>query len=117
MPFPVELVGVENYVIKTHIIVVGAIILPLHVTVSPWRLCTLRTTQSPLLPDHPLGEEVGELTSGAYSPNLDKNVAMGYVKKGLDKVGTKLKVVVRNKENPAEVAKVPFVPNRYYKVP
>lgn len=64
-----------------------------------------------------LGEVVGELSSGAFSPNLDKNVAMGYLKKGYDKIGTPLKVVVRSKESDAIVAKMPFVPNRYYKGP
>ena len=37
------------------------------------------------------GETVGEITSGAYSPTLKKNVAMGYVTKGHRKAGTKLK--------------------------
>ena len=38
------------------------------------------------------GEVVGEVTSGAFSPTLKKNVAMGYVTKGHRKAGTKLKV-------------------------
>ncbi len=38
-----------------------------------------------------------------------------YVTKGLDKVGTKLKIVVRGKVNDAEVVKMPFVPTQYYK--
>jgi aminomethyltransferase len=46
---------------------------------------------------------------------LKKNIAMGYVKKGHDKVGTKLKLVVRGKQNDAEVVKMPFVPTHYYK--
>lgn len=37
------------------------------------------------------GETVGEITSGAYSPTLKKNVAMGYVTKPYRKAGTKLK--------------------------
>ena len=60
-------------------------------------------------------KEVGEMTSGAFSPNLKKNVGMGYVDKPYDKVGTKLKVVVRGKQNAAEVAKMPFIPTTYYK--
>jgi aminomethyltransferase len=36
--------------------------------------------------------QVGEITSGAFSPTLKKNVAMGYVKKGYRKAGTKVKV-------------------------
>ena len=61
------------------------------------------------------GTEVGEMTSGAFSPNLKKNVGMGYINKPYDKVGTELKVVVRGKQNPAVVAKVPFIPTTYYK--
>lgn len=61
------------------------------------------------------GSEVGEMTSGAFSPNLKMNVGMGYVKKPYDKVGTELKVVVRGKSNSAVVAKTPFIPSNYYK--
>jgi aminomethyltransferase len=61
------------------------------------------------------GEKVGEISSGAFSPCLKKNIAMGYVGKGHGKAGTKLKVVVRGKENDAEVTKMPFVPNTYYR--
>lgn len=38
-----------------------------------------------------------------------------YVAKGMDKAGTKLKVVVRGKVNDAEVVKLPFVPTQYFK--
>ena len=59
--------------------------------------------------------QVGEVTSGAFSPSLKKNVAMGYVKKPFDKTGTKLKLEVRGRKNDAEVTKMPFVPTTYYK--
>jgi aminomethyltransferase len=59
--------------------------------------------------------EVGVMTSGAFSPNLKKNVGMGYVKKPYDKVGTKLKVIVRGNSRPAVIAKTPFIPTRYFK--
>lgn len=63
------------------------------------------------------GEEVGEVTSGTMSPSLKRPIAMGYVKKGFHKVGTKLSVVVRNKQVPAVVEKMPFVPANYYSPP
>ncbi|KAL6758793.1 hypothetical protein V8C86DRAFT_2587918 [Haematococcus lacustris] len=63
----------------------------------------------------PDGQEIGEVTSGAFSPCLKKNIAMGYVQKGHDKAGTKVKLVVRGKANDAEVVKMPFVPTHYYK--
>mmetsp|Transcript_12351 Transcript_12351/g.39150 ORF Transcript_12351/g.39150 Transcript_12351/m.39150 type:complete len:213 (+) Transcript_12351:51-689(+) len=61
------------------------------------------------------GEKVGTMTSGAFSPNLKKNVGMGYVAKAHAKAGTELKVVVRGKSNNATVAKMPFVPTTYFK--
>ena len=36
--------------------------------------------------------QVGEITSGAFSPCLKKNIAMGYVEKPFAKSGTQLKV-------------------------
>ncbi|MEW5301921.1 MAG: hypothetical protein WDW36_004745 [Sanguina aurantia] len=61
------------------------------------------------------GRVIGEITSGAYSPCLKKNISMGYVEKDFAKAGTELKVVVRGKQFAAVVTKMPFVPNTYYK--
>ena len=61
------------------------------------------------------GTRVGEVSSGAFSPCLGKNVAMGYVQKAHAKAGTQLQVSVRGKAAPAEVVKMPFVANNYYK--
>ena len=61
------------------------------------------------------GENIGEVTSGGFSPCLKKNIAMGYVKSGLHKAGTEFKVVVRGKSYDAVVTKMPFVPTKYYK--
>lgn len=55
------------------------------------------------------------MTSGAVSPNLKKNVGMGYINKPYDKIGTELKVVVRGKSYEAQVARMPFIPTTYYK--
>lgn len=63
----------------------------------------------------PEGQKVGEITSGAFSPCLKKNIAMGYVDKPFAKAGTELKVVVRGKQNDAVVTKMPFVPVHYHK--
>lgn len=60
-------------------------------------------------------EMVGKITSGCPSPTLGKNIAMGYVKNGLHKVGTKLGVRIRGKVREATVTKMPFVPTRYSK--
>ena len=61
----------------------------------------------------PDGKKVGEISSGAFSPCLKKNVAMGYVDKAAAKAGTELKVEVRGKLNDATVTKMPFVPVHY----
>lgn len=63
------------------------------------------------------GKKVGEITSGAFSPCLKKNVAMGYVDKSVAKAGTELKLNVRNKLNDTTVTKMPFVPTHYHKPP
>lgn len=61
------------------------------------------------------GEVVGEITSGTLSPSLKKPVAMGYIKNGLHKAGTEVEIEVRNKRYPAQVTKMPFVEQHYYR--
>ncbi|CAG4959845.1 unnamed protein product [Colias eurytheme] len=60
------------------------------------------------------GEVVGNITSGCPSPSLGGNVGMGYILESFKKVGTELKVNVRNKDISCAVAKMPFVPSKYY---
>ena len=62
------------------------------------------------------GVQVGQVTSGAPSPNLGKNIAMAYVKSGYHKSGTELVVRVRQRDQKAVVTKMPFVQTRYHKV-
>ncbi|XP_049885425.1 aminomethyltransferase, mitochondrial [Pectinophora gossypiella] len=59
-------------------------------------------------------EVVGKVTSGCPSPSLGGNVAMGYVAEGFKKSGTELLVNIRGKDVPCVVAKMPFVPSKYY---
>ncbi|KAG5011430.1 hypothetical protein JHK82_023627 [Glycine max] len=61
------------------------------------------------------GNNIGEVTSGGFSPCLKKNIAIGYVKSGLHKAGTKVKIIIRGKSNEGVVTKMPFVPTKYYK--
>ncbi|CAH9099629.1 unnamed protein product [Cuscuta epithymum] len=60
---------------------------------------------------------IGEITSGGFSPCLKKNIAMGYIKSGLHKAGTSVKISVRGKPYDGVVTKMPFVPTKYYKPP
>jgi len=61
------------------------------------------------------GAEIGEVTSGGFSPCLGQNIAMGYVATSASKVGTPVRVEVRGKVNDAVVSKMPWVPSGYFK--
>jgi len=61
------------------------------------------------------GKNIGEVTSGGFSPCLKKNISMGYVANGYHKNGTQVKVTVRGRQYDAVVTKMPFVPVHYYK--
>lgn len=61
------------------------------------------------------GNVIGKITSGCPSPTMKKNIAMGYIKDGMHKSGTKVQVAVRGKKRNAVVTKMPFVPSKYYK--
>uniref|UniRef100_A0A7S0HWT1 Aminomethyltransferase n=1 Tax=Hanusia phi TaxID=3032 RepID=A0A7S0HWT1_9CRYP len=65
----------------------------------------------------PSGEVIGKVTSGAVSPIMMQNIAMGYVNRPHNKTGTEVVVTVRGKSNPGTVVKMPFVPTKYYKAP
>ena len=55
------------------------------------------------------GRKIGYITSGTVSPTLDKAIALGYVEKDFSAVDTEVNFVVRGKEFPAKVVKLPFV--------
>jgi len=61
------------------------------------------------------GNKIGAVTSGTFSPCLNRPISMGYVATALSKNGTKLGVNIRGKVSEAEVVKMPFVPSNYYK--
>ncbi len=54
------------------------------------------------------GEVVGKVTSGTFSPTLQKVIAMAYVPLASSAVGTKLDVNLRGTLIPAEVVMLPF---------
>jgi len=54
------------------------------------------------------GAEVGRVTSGTFSPTLEKAVAMAYVEPALAAAGTACEVDVRGKAAPAKVVSLPF---------
>lgn len=56
---------------------------------------------------------VGRVTSGGYGPSCAAPVAMGYVPRALSEPGTVLPVLLRGKEMPVTVTRLPFHPTRY----
>ncbi|CAD7925484.1 unnamed protein product [Amoebophrya sp. A25] len=62
------------------------------------------------------GNKIGVVTSGRESPVLGTKIAMGYLNKPFNKIGSSVKVKIRSKTADAKVVKMPFVETRYYKV-
>ncbi len=61
------------------------------------------------------GNELGKITSGGFSPSLQRPIAMGYVATPLAEAGTALKLEQRGKLFDAKVVPMPFVPHRYHR--
>ncbi len=59
------------------------------------------------------GAPVGRVTSGGFSPTLNRAIALGFVPPALSAPGTALQVAVRGRMQAATVAALPFVPHRY----
>ncbi|AHF07694.1 glycine cleavage system aminomethyltransferase GcvT [Desulfitobacterium metallireducens] len=54
------------------------------------------------------GEEVGFITSGSFSPTLNKNIALGLVRADLAEMGSTLDVIIRGKAVKAQIIPTPF---------
>jgi len=61
------------------------------------------------------GNQVGQVTSGGFSPSLGHPIAMAYVDAALAGPGTKLELDNRGRKLAATVVPMPFVPHRYYR--
>lgn len=59
------------------------------------------------------GEEIGVVTSGAFSPMLEKGIGIGYIKVPYHEVGTSISVDIRGKQVTARVVKTPFYQRPY----
>lgn len=52
--------------------------------------------------------QIGRVTSGTFSPTLEKSIAMAYVATGFSQPGTSVEVDIRGKREPAKIVKLPF---------
>ena len=60
-------------------------------------------------------EQVGVVTSGGFSPSLERPIAAAYVASANAAPGTALEIDVRGKRLTATVTAMPFVPHRYHR--
>ncbi len=68
----------------------------------------LRGHQKVMLAD----QEIGEITSGTFSPTLEKSIALARISSDTDlSIGDQVQIAVRNKQLNAVVARSPFVKN------
>lgn len=59
-------------------------------------------------------EQIGEVTSGGFSPTLNENIGMGYINTKFNlKTGDYIKICVREKLYDAQIVKRPFVDKKY----
>ncbi|HJT31420.1 MAG TPA: glycine cleavage system aminomethyltransferase GcvT [Pirellulales bacterium] len=54
------------------------------------------------------GRTVGQVTSGTFSPTLDRPIAMGYIEPAFAAPGTQLEIDVRGRPEPARIVELPF---------
>ena len=55
------------------------------------------------------GKKIGTVTSGTVSPVLDKPIALGYVDSSYANENSKISFLIRGREIPAKVTKLPFL--------
>ena len=62
----------------------------------------------PIVHPDDAAQVLGEVSSGTFSPTLDRPIAMGYVPHQFAEPGTKLAIDIRGKLEPAKVVPLPF---------
>ena len=64
---------------------------------------------------HPIVDDsaqIGEVTSGGYSPTLDRSIGIGYVQTGYSTEGSRFQIDIRGRRVQAEVTSLPFYTRR-----
>lgn len=57
-------------------------------------------------------EEIGIITSGSFSPTLEKNIGMALIATDKAEIGNKISVIIRNRPCQAVITKTPFYSNK-----
>ncbi len=78
------------------------------------RKLTPLTMEERMIPRHgyeltSVGIKAGSVTSGCLSPVLDKPIALAYIDMALLQAGEPLNFIIRGKEYPAKIVKLPFI--------
>lgn len=60
-------------------------------------------------------EDIGVVSSGGFGPSVGRPVAMGYVLDGWQKVGTAVRLIVRDKARAGRIVDMPFIEPNYYR--
>ena len=61
------------------------------------------------------GQRVGHISSGGYSPSLNRPAALGFVAAPLAAADTMLAADNKGKQTPIAVVALPLVPHRYFR--
>lgn len=64
---------------------------------------------------HKDGKKIGEVTSGTFSPTLNRGIGLGYVPIEYSKTGTELDIIIRSRPQKAVIIKPPFYKNFSHK--
>ena len=59
--------------------------------------------------------QIGSVTSGTFSPTLERPIAMAFVDAAQAATGTQVEIEVRGKRIAATVTPLPFVPHKYFR--
>jgi aminomethyltransferase len=65
--------------------------------------------------DYPIragGGPAGRVTSGSFSPSLERSIGMGYVTTERAAIGAAVEVEIRGQAHPARIVKTPFYPSK-----
>ena len=61
------------------------------------------------------GDNIGTVTSGTFGPTVDTPVAMAYILTAYAVLETEVYAIVRGKQVPMTVSKMPFIEKHYYR--